>query len=74
MNRINKLFIEKRQQILSIYFCAGHPTLEGTAETIETLAKNGIDMIIINGKNPDNLYWLFETGEMGTTFKAMHNA
>ena len=47
MNRINKLFIEKRQQILSIYFCAGHPTLEGTAETIETLAKNGIDMIEI---------------------------
>ena len=30
----------------------------------------GIDMIIINGKNPDNLYWLFETGEMGTIFKA----
>lgn len=47
MNRINKLFIEKRQQILSIYFCAGHPTLEGTVETIETLAKNGIDMIEI---------------------------
>ena len=47
MNKINKLFIEKRQQILSIYFCAGHPTLEGTVETIETLAKNGIDMIEI---------------------------
>jgi len=30
----------------------------------------GIDMIIINGKNPDNLYWLFETGELGTIFKA----
>ena len=47
MNRINKLFIEKRQQILSIYFCAGHPTLDSTVETIETLAKNGIDMIEI---------------------------
>ncbi len=31
---------------------------------------NGIDMIIINGKNPDNLYWLFENGEMGTLFRA----
>ncbi|MBR1738727.1 MAG: glutamate 5-kinase [Ruminococcus sp.] len=31
---------------------------------------NGIDMIIMNGKNPDNLYWLFETGELGTTFRA----
>ena len=27
-------------------------------------------MIVINGKNPDNLYWLFETGKMGTVFKA----
>lgn len=45
MNRINKLFIEKRQNILSIYFCAGHPTLDSTVETIETLAKNGVDMI-----------------------------
>ncbi|MBQ8107787.1 MAG: glutamate 5-kinase [Ruminococcus sp.] len=31
---------------------------------------NGIDMVIVNGKNPDNLYWLFEKGEMGTIFKA----
>ncbi len=45
MNRINKLFIEKRQNILSIYFCAGHPTLDGTVETITTLANNGVDMI-----------------------------
>ncbi len=45
MNRINKLFIEKRQNILSIYFCAGHPTLDGTVETITTLASNGVDMI-----------------------------
>ncbi len=31
---------------------------------------NGIDMVIMNGKNPDNLYWLFETAELGTIFKA----
>lgn len=36
----------------------------------EIAVRNGIDMIIINGKNPDNLYWLFEKGEMGTMFKA----
>ena len=47
MNRINRLFIEKRNKILSIYFCAGHPTLDGTSDTIETLAKNGVDMIEI---------------------------
>ena len=45
MNRINQLFQTKKTGILSIYFCAGHPTLEGTATTIRTLANNGIDMI-----------------------------
>lgn len=45
MNRINKLFATKSEKILSIYFCAGHPTLEGTAETIKTLEKKGVDMI-----------------------------
>ena len=45
MNRINKLFATKSEKILSIYFCAGHPTLEGTAETIKTLEKKGVDII-----------------------------
>lgn len=45
MNRINNLFQTKQDGILSIYFCAGHPTLEGTAETIKTLEQKGIDMI-----------------------------
>lgn len=29
MNRINQLFSTKQKDILSIYFCAGFPTLEG---------------------------------------------
>lgn len=45
MNRINQLFEQKKKGILSLYFCAGHPTLEGTVEVIKTLAENGIDMI-----------------------------
>ena len=45
MNRINKLFATKSEKILSIYFCAGHPTLEGTAHTIKTLEQKGVDMI-----------------------------
>ena len=45
MNRINQLFTTKSSNILSIYFCAGHPTLEGTADTIKTLEKQGVDMI-----------------------------
>ncbi len=47
MNRINQLFQTKKTGILSIYFCAGHPTLEGTATTIRTLAEAGIDMVEI---------------------------
>ena len=45
MNRINQLFEKKKKGILSLYFCAGHPTLDGTVEVIKTLAENGIDMI-----------------------------
>ena len=47
MNRINQLFEEKKNDILSIYFCAGHPTLEATAETIRVLERKGINMIEI---------------------------
>lgn len=36
----------------------------------EIAVNNGIDMIIMNGKNPDNLYWLFEEGKLGTMFRA----
>lgn len=47
MNRINKLFNKKQDNIFSIYFCAGHPSLDNTANTIRTLEKNGVDMIEI---------------------------
>ena len=45
MNRINQLFSTHPHNLLSIYFCAGAPTLDGTADVIRTLAANGIDMI-----------------------------
>jgi len=45
MNRIDKLFGSKRERLLSIYFCAGAPKLDGTAEVIRTLAREGVDMI-----------------------------
>ena len=45
MNRINNLFATKKQGILSLYFCAGHPTLESTAQIIRTLEQRGVDMI-----------------------------
>ncbi len=46
MNKINKLFEQsKDRKLLSLYFCAGCPTLEGTADVIKTLERRGIDMI-----------------------------
>lgn len=47
MNRINQLFQDSPKNLLSIYFCAGCPTREGTANVIRTLEKNGVDMIEI---------------------------
>ena len=46
-NRIQKLFENKSGHILSIYFCAGCPTLENTTRVIRALTQNGVDMIEI---------------------------
>lgn len=46
-NRINQLFQDNPRNVLSIYFCAGSPTLNGTADVIRTLEKNGVNMIEI---------------------------
>lgn len=47
MNRINKLFIDKPNNILSIYFTAGYPKLNDTVKIIKELEANGIDLIEI---------------------------
>ena len=47
MNRINKLFEEKKDNILSIYFTAGYPNLNDTTEIIKTLDECGVDLIEI---------------------------
>lgn len=47
MNRINQLFSTNPQNLLSIYFCAGCPTLDGTADVIRSLERNGVNMIEI---------------------------
>lgn len=46
MNKINKLFSESQdKKLLSLYFCAGTPTLDSTGEVILTLQRRGISMI-----------------------------
>ena len=47
MNRIDKLFNDNPKRLLSIYFCAGSPVLEGTADIIRTLEREGVAMIEI---------------------------
>jgi tryptophan synthase alpha chain len=47
MNRIEKLFQTRKQNILSIYFTAGYPALNDTLRTIQELDKAGVDMIEI---------------------------
>ena len=45
-NKINQLFENsKDRKLLSLYFCAGCPTLDGTADVILTMQRRGIAMI-----------------------------
>lgn len=47
MNRIDKLFREKKEGVLSVYFTAGFPHADDTMPTITALAAQGVDMIEI---------------------------
>src|SRR5690554_2603589 len=47
MNRIDQLFQQKKEQILSVYFTAGYPALNDTVTVIQALEKEGVDLIEI---------------------------
>ena len=55
MNRIEKLFLDKTKNVLSIYFTAGFPELKDTQTVLEALEKNGADMIEIGMPYSDPL-------------------
>jgi len=55
MNRIDKLFSEKKRDILNIYFTAGYPNLKDTGEIILSLEKSGADLIEIGMPYSDPL-------------------
>ncbi|MEP6646315.1 MAG: tryptophan synthase subunit alpha [Saprospiraceae bacterium] len=46
-NRIHKLFEEKKENILSIYFTAGYPSLNDTISIIKALYEAGVDLVEI---------------------------
>jgi len=45
MNKINELFSNKKNEILSIYFTAGFPKLNDTGRIIKALQSHGVNMI-----------------------------
>lgn len=45
MNRLNKLFTNKKSEILNIYFTAGFPNLDDTGTIIKALDNSGADLI-----------------------------
>lgn len=46
MNKIDRLFAQRGdRKLLSLYFCAGDPTLEGTADVIRAMERRGIAMV-----------------------------
>jgi len=47
MNRIDQLFQQKEEHILSVYFTAGYPQLNDTVRVMQALERNGVDMLEI---------------------------
>ena len=47
MNRLTRLFAEKPNDLLNVYFTAGYPKLEDTATIITALAEAGADLVEI---------------------------
>lgn len=45
MNRIDQLFQSKGDRILNVYFTAGYPNLQDTAQVMQGLEKAGVDLI-----------------------------
>ncbi len=55
MNRLDKLFAAKKQNVLNIYCTAGYPQLNATMAVIEALQNNGADIIEIGMPYSDPL-------------------
>ena len=47
MNRIDRLFEEKGEEILSVYITAGYPRLDDTVPLLKALEEHGADMVEI---------------------------
>ena len=54
-NRLNKLFSQKKKNILNIFCTAGYPQLNDTLEVMKALQENGADMIEVGMPYSDPL-------------------
>jgi tryptophan synthase alpha chain len=45
VNRIDQLFRDKQERVLSVYMTAGYPALDDTVETLLALQESGVDMV-----------------------------
>ena len=45
MNRIDQLFQQKKNNILSVYFTAGHPELNAVNDILGNLEQAGVDIL-----------------------------
>lgn len=55
MTRFKKIFEQKKHKVLNVYFTAGYPALNDTLTIMESLAKNGADIIEIGMPYSDPL-------------------
>ncbi len=55
MNRLKKIFEQKKVNVLNVYFTAGYPAVNDTLTIMESLAKNGADIIEIGMPYSDPL-------------------
>lgn len=55
MNRLNELFQNKKEPLLSLYFTAGYPELNSTMDIAEAVEKAGVDFIEIGFPYSDPL-------------------
>lgn len=72
MNKINQLFSTRGdRKLLSLYFCAGCPTLNGTGDVIKAMERHGIAMVEVGMPFSDPLADGPVIQTAGTT--ALHN-
>ncbi|HMP31085.1 MAG TPA: tryptophan synthase subunit alpha, partial [Saprospiraceae bacterium] len=45
MNKVRKAILDRGNEVLNVYFTAGHPTIDNVLDVIFTLQENDVDLI-----------------------------